>query len=216
MATAAMQDMSAAVSSILTKVSFLEKRSMNDNMKPHEAVRQLMQVLSEFDMNGDPQWPLRSMRDICLDYMRALSARYGGMAPDVRAALVKLVMFESCKRHIWTIHGDREGLRKYEAIMACSQTIEENESGACRECRFFCSGELKVESLERGYLACEAYVWLGQHGDAVSKYEMQTILLENEAEVRNRTTAMNNEFLRLIEEAKKETQMRQGKCMTHR
>ena len=66
----------------------------------------------------------------------------------------------------------------------------------------FCSGELKVESLERGYLACEAYVWLGQHGDAVSKYEMQTILLENEAEVRNRTTAMNNEFLRLIEEAK--------------
>ena len=202
--------MLAAVSAILTKVSYLEKRTMNDNMKPHEAMRQLMQILSDFDMNGDPQWPLRSMRDVCLDYMRALSARYGNMEPEVRAALVRLVVFEACKRHIWSLHTDTEGLRKYEAIWAFCNEIEMNESGICCEGRFFTS-ELRTSEIEKGYVACSAYRFLAERGDPVSKFEMQTILLENEPQVRARTSAIQAELLRVADEQREheEAQMRE-------
>ena len=194
-----MQDMLAAVDSILTKVSHIEKRTMNDNIKPHEAIRQMSQILSDFDLNGDPTWPLRSIREVCLDYMRALSARYANMSPEVRAALVRLVVFESAKRHIWSLGTDTEGLRKYEAIWALSNEIETNESGICSECRFFTS-ELRTDEIEKGYLACSAYRFLAECADPVSKFEMQTILLENEPQVRRRTGTIQLEMLRVADQ----------------
>ena len=39
-----------ALEAILTKVGFIERRSMNENIKLHEAVRQLQEVFSSFEV----------------------------------------------------------------------------------------------------------------------------------------------------------------------
>ena len=51
-----------------TKVAFNERRLMSDNIKPHEAARQVWIVFDEFDVSGDPYWPLRHIRDTVLDF----------------------------------------------------------------------------------------------------------------------------------------------------
>ena len=47
--------------------------TMHDNMKPHELMRQICEVLHSFDPKGDPIWPLRQIRNFVLDYNRAMS-----------------------------------------------------------------------------------------------------------------------------------------------
>ena len=62
-----MQELHETFEALRQKLTFIEHRSMNDNMKPHEAVRQIMQVFDTFRPVGDAQWPLRQIRDILLD-----------------------------------------------------------------------------------------------------------------------------------------------------
>ena len=85
-----MQDMLAAVSSILTKVSHIEKRTMNDNIKPHAVLRTVSTILQSFDPNGDVQWPLSSIRDSVLDITRTLSVKYPRMSMDEAFAIGRL------------------------------------------------------------------------------------------------------------------------------
>ena len=40
--------------------STLEGRAMNENIKPHEVVRQIVNILTDFHPKGDASWPLRS------------------------------------------------------------------------------------------------------------------------------------------------------------
>ena len=70
---------------------------MHENMKPHEVVRQICDVFSSFQPDGDGSWPLRTIRDFVLDYNRALSTRYTGMSATERSML-----FEAAKRHAWS------------------------------------------------------------------------------------------------------------------
>ena len=75
---------------------------MHENMKPHELVRQICLVFSDFDPEGDSSWPLRQIRDFVLDYNRALSTRYHGMSEIERSMLCKLMVFEAATRHVWS------------------------------------------------------------------------------------------------------------------
>ena len=49
-----------AVEDMQLRNRHMEMRLMNDNMKPHELVRQLVRILDEFNVEGDGSWPLRS------------------------------------------------------------------------------------------------------------------------------------------------------------
>ena len=118
------------------KVTFIEKRTMNENMKPHEAVRQIQLILDSFDVRGDTTWPLRSIRDICLDVMRTLSTKYYDMSSDTKSALTKLVVFEACRRHVWGLKEDVDGIEKYEFIVHLCRTIETYEGPDCSVGRF--------------------------------------------------------------------------------
>ena len=118
------------------KLSFIEKRSMNDNMKPHEAVRQIQLILDSFDVRGDSTWPLRSIRDICLDLMRTLSTKYYDMSGETKSALTKLVVFEACRRHVWSLKEDVDGIKKYELMIHLCRTIETHEGPDCSVGRF--------------------------------------------------------------------------------
>ena len=46
---------------VLLKISFIERRALNDNMRPHELVRQISEVFHSFKPSGDGSWPLRTM-----------------------------------------------------------------------------------------------------------------------------------------------------------
>ena len=77
------------------KLSHIESRSMNMNFKPHEVVRQIQQVHDGFNPKSDGSWPLRSMRDIMLDYMRVLKRTYPELSMVECTHLVRLMMFEA-------------------------------------------------------------------------------------------------------------------------
>ena len=62
-----------ATEDLMKRVAFIEKRSMNENMLPHEALRMLNNILCDFKPGGDASWPLRQFRGVALAYFRALS-----------------------------------------------------------------------------------------------------------------------------------------------
>ena len=55
-----MQRLLQAIEDLGFRNAHIEMRAMNDNIKPHEFVRQLIRICDEFDVNGDGSWPLRS------------------------------------------------------------------------------------------------------------------------------------------------------------
>ena len=87
-----------ATEDLQKRTAFIEKRAMNENMLPHEALRMLDRVLHEFQPGGDASWPLRHFRDITLAYFRALSVKYRMELPE-KIGLCEVVLFEAMKRH---------------------------------------------------------------------------------------------------------------------
>ena len=49
-----------AIEDMQVRNAHMEMRLMNDNMKPHELVRQLVRICDDFSVEGDGSWPLRS------------------------------------------------------------------------------------------------------------------------------------------------------------
>ena len=122
-----------ATEDLQKRTAFIEKRAMNENMLPHEALRMLDRVLHEFQPGGDASWPLRQFRDITLAYFRALSVKYR-MALLEKVYLCEVVLFEAMKRY--TTHTDDEGRAKYKLIVALAEAQEEqeNELGYFSDC----------------------------------------------------------------------------------
>ena len=71
--------MLSTMSTLDEQMAYIEFRAMSENMKPFELVRQLIETLDSYDPQGDATWPMRTIRDFMLDYMRALSMRYKAM-----------------------------------------------------------------------------------------------------------------------------------------
>ena len=46
---------------MIEKLSFIERRLMAENMKPHECVRMLLEVFTTFKPSGDGAWPLEEL-----------------------------------------------------------------------------------------------------------------------------------------------------------
>ena len=122
-----------AVEGVQGRQAHIEKRAMNENMLPHEALRMFDKALHEFQTGSDASWPLRQFRDITLAYFRALSVKYR-MALLEKMALCEVVLFEAMKRY--TTHTDDEGRAKYKLIVALAEAQEEqeNELGYFSDC----------------------------------------------------------------------------------
>ena len=124
-----------AVEDVQKRQTYIEKRAMNENMLPHEALRMFDKALHEFQTTSDPSWPLRKFRDIALSYWRALSVKYVGILPrPEKMALCEVVLFEAMKRY--TTHTDDLGRAKYKFIVALAEAQEEqeNELGYFSDC----------------------------------------------------------------------------------
>ena len=53
-------------------------------------------------------------------------------------------------------------------------------TGFFNDTRLFYEGTLRYEKvLEPGYNSCEAYGWLRQHGSRETRFELQTVVMEN-------------------------------------
>ena len=93
---------------IQENLTHIERRAMNDNMKPAELVRQVGQVFVNYRPGGDPSWPMRQIRGYMLDYMRAVSMRNTRMTSSEKIMLCRVCLFEACKLHGHQIEGDIE------------------------------------------------------------------------------------------------------------
>ena len=130
-----MKRMMEAVEDVAKRAAFIEKRAMNENMLPHEALRMYDNVLHEFNPMGDVSWPLRQFRDITLSYFRALSVRYADKLEEKeKTALCEVVLFEAMKRY--TTHTNDFGRAKYKFMVALAEAQEEreNELGFFSDC----------------------------------------------------------------------------------
>ena len=143
---------------LLAKLSFIdqglttiERRSMAQNIKPHEAVRQIMEVFRTFDIRGDPTWPLRHIRGIVLDYLRALSLRYQSMRDVEKSMLVKLIVFEACMRYVWSLQDDPAAKQRYEVIILFCEAVEGSEAALCTDTKLFVKNAMSVHNVSRGY-----------------------------------------------------------------
>ena len=115
-----------AVEDVQKRQTYIEKRAMNENMLPHEALRMFDKALHEFQTTSDASWPLRKFRDIALSYWRALSVKYAGVLKEKeKMSLCEVVVFEAMKRYV--THTDEWGRAKYKYIVALAEKQEEQE-----------------------------------------------------------------------------------------
>ena len=55
-----MNRLGETLESLSYRTAHVEARAMNENIKPHEVVRQIVKILTDFNPDGDGTWPLRS------------------------------------------------------------------------------------------------------------------------------------------------------------
>ena len=206
-----LEAMQTFLEGVLGKLSFIERRSMNENMKPHEAMRQIMNVFDSFDPEGDATWPLRSIRDIILDYLRALSLRYTTMSVEEKVKLCHVILVEAAKRHVGSLEGSVSKREKFKHTVHLCTAIEKTEMSYCLDSQLFPAGPfgqpgpLNLDTLDQpGYHGCPAYVWLCSHGSIEGQFEMQTVLLEVTERTRLVTARLTHEYLQAQAAAEQE------------
>ena len=97
------------------------------------------------------------------------------MCSQEQNKLSQLVMFEATKRYARSLEESVWRTEMYQLIDAVSTALEKSEV------HVVVPGTMRVELLTRpGYLGCEAYNWLAQHGGIEGEYEMSTILMVDE------------------------------------
>ena len=187
-----MKNVNEKYDTINKKLTHIEYRAMNLNIHAHEAVRQICITLSSFKPEADPGWALREIRDTSINYLRALS-KYNGMRSEEKGALVRMMLFEAAKRHVWSNDGDQAAIEKYKVTVELCQKIEETtlDTWPCAEPEPLLTPKLfdtlTLETVRSGYAASPDYYWLRQNGSLEGKYEMQTVVRERDDVVQERT-----------------------------
>ena len=95
-----------------------------------------------------------------------------------KSKLSQLVMFEATKRSVRSLEESVWRTERYQLIDAVRTALETSEVDVV------VPGTMRVELLTRpGYLGCEAFNWLAQHGGIEGGYEMNTILVLQEGRI---------------------------------
>ena len=71
---------------------------MELNFLGHEAVRQMVSAIQGYKPDGQPMWLLRTVRTICVQYVRALGVAYPGMLAAEKMNLCRLMRYEAMQR----------------------------------------------------------------------------------------------------------------------
>ena len=71
---------------------------MELNFLGHEAVRQMVNAIQGYKPDGQPMWLLRTVRTICVQYVRALGVAYPGMLAEEKMNLCRLMLYEAMQR----------------------------------------------------------------------------------------------------------------------
>ena len=162
------------------KLTHIERRAMNDNMKPAELVRQVGQVIVNYRPEKDQSWPMRQIRGYMLDYMRAVSMRNSRMDTSEKIMMCRVCLFEACKLHGHHIEGDLEKELKYDLVVGLCRETEVNEQSFSQEANLFVPENLSMEDLMQGYEKCNAYAELKEaEASKEAILELKTILHEN-------------------------------------
>ena len=143
---------------LLARLSFIDqgltvigRRSMADNIKPHEAMRVIMEVFRDFDIRRNVNWPLRRIRNTALEYFRALSLRYQFMKDVEKSMLVKMIVFEACMRYVYSLQGEPANVQRYDAIILLCEAKETAEGSMCTDSKFFLKDHMRSDNVSRGY-----------------------------------------------------------------
>ena len=88
-------ELNEMVFGLLKKVTYVEKRLMFEDIKPHEYIRMIMEAMANFRPDQDASWALRRLRDVSLAYWRMLRKNYLSMNTEECGHLVRLLLFEA-------------------------------------------------------------------------------------------------------------------------
>ena len=88
-------DLNDMVHGLLKKVTYVEKRLMFEDIKPHEYIRLILEAIANFRPDHDASWALRRLRDVSLAYWRTLRKNYPSMNTEECGHLVRLLLFEA-------------------------------------------------------------------------------------------------------------------------
>ena len=187
------------------RLAYIERRIMRECLKPSELVRQIQEVFTDFDERGDKTWPLRTIRDHVVDYMRALSASNRDMSYEEVVMLSRFMLFEAAKRHEWHMSASDGALRsKYKLIIELCEAIEQGEQGICADAKLFEGGFLRLSKIREGYDGNPAYIWLKDPASLEGNYELATILREEHEQVTEVGLYIVNEWKKKTHELQQE------------
>ena len=79
---------------------------MELNFLGHEAVRQMVNAMLGYKPDGQPMWLLRTVRTICVQYMKALGGAYPVMPAAEKTHLCRLMLYEAMQRALRACEGN--------------------------------------------------------------------------------------------------------------
>ena len=124
-----------------------------------------MSILQTYDEHGDPYWPVRSMRDVTLDYYRTLSSRHAGVSHGEKCHLVRFMVFEACKRRYAEVEGNGPEVTKLKYIVRVAELIEQGADPwlPLLSTLFRPERRCHPQMLSQGYRMCESirYIIMG-------------------------------------------------------
>ena len=127
------------------------------------------------------------------------------MSDQERINVVKLVLYEACRRYVQASEDDQDALQKYDLIVNLCRAYEQHEQGICTKWRYFeTPGRedpgredcwLSSQNVKKGYEHGFAYKNVRHYASVKTQSELATVLHENEAQVTEVLQAMQNEWL---------------------
>ena len=148
---------------------------------------------------------MRTLRDVLCDLNRTYSLRYRAMSDQERVNVVRLVLYEACRRYVQASEDDQEALEKYDLIVNLCRAYEQQEQGICTKWRYFerPGGEdegregcwLSSQNVKKGYEHSFPYKNVRHYASVDAQSEIATVLHENEAQVTEVLEEMRNEWL---------------------
>ncbi len=95
-----------------SKESHIEMRTMKAFLEPHELVRQVMTTFADWEIEGDPSWLNRTLREWVLRLIRSLRRTYDQLEWDRAAELGKFCVWEGVRRSYWANEDQGAMVRK--------------------------------------------------------------------------------------------------------
>ena len=162
------------------------------DMCGYEAVARVRRVFKDYDVLGDPRWPLSQLRKISAQYVRSLA----DMSEMDKMFLVRLMLYEAFRRQWLKVKDDEKKRGEFEHIVTLMRCHERGDTNVENTLLLTTvENDISLIALAQGYETQLSFRFLKVNGGIAAKMEMRSFVKTEDEEVIETLKMMQKEFI---------------------